>query len=124
MCIGKAEARQVGCDQVVAISQRWNQIAEHMRRRGEAVEQQDGRRSFGAGLTVKEFVFTDSSIAIDGHLEPPQPACVLPGKPQLIASVPRFVLLAPLPWSNSCFATRHGECEHNSPDPKCDPRFQ
>ena len=50
----KAEAWQIRSDHAVAIGEQWDQAAEHMRRRREAMKQQDRRRVQITGLDDKK----------------------------------------------------------------------
>src|ERR1700693_4371533 len=52
--IREAESRKVGCDDMVAVCQGWNEVAEHVRRRREPVQQQYGRSGFRAGFAIKD----------------------------------------------------------------------
>src|SRR5208337_4282858 len=54
--VRESEARKVRRDNVVAVSQRRNQVAEHVRRRRKAVQQQNGGGSLRSGLAVKDRV--------------------------------------------------------------------
>jgi hypothetical protein len=54
--LGKVnEAWKIGRDQVVPVGQGWNQIAEHVRRGREAVQQEKVRRVFRACLAIENF---------------------------------------------------------------------
>ncbi len=53
-CIGVSVAEVVGRDDVVAVGQPGNEVAEHVRARREAVEQDDCRCVRCAGLTVEQ----------------------------------------------------------------------
>ena len=68
--IREAEARQIGRYHVVAIGERRNKVAKHVRRRWEAVQQENGWSSFRAGLAIKDLVAVDGSVLILDHDEP------------------------------------------------------
>src|SRR4029077_16704998 len=69
-CIREPEARQIGRYHVVAIGERRNKVAKHVRRRWEAVQQENGWSSFRAGLAIKDVVGVDGSVLIIDHDEP------------------------------------------------------
>src|SRR5262249_10380012 len=69
--VGKAEARKIGRHQMVAVSQGWNEIAKHVRRRWKAVQQQDCRAILEAVLAIEDLGTIDDSVLISGHCEPP-----------------------------------------------------
>src|SRR5262249_19045217 len=65
--LGESEAGQIGCNYVIALSKNRNEVAEHVRRRGESVEQQDGRSVPGAGLAIEDAGIADIGVVIVGH---------------------------------------------------------
>src|SRR5215467_16008188 len=69
--VRKAKARKVGRHQMVAVSQGWNEIAKHVRRRRKAVQQQDCRAIPGAVLAIEDLSAVDDGLLISGHNEPP-----------------------------------------------------
>ena len=60
------ERRIVGRDHLVAMSEHRNQVAEHVRRGGKAVQQQDRRRIRHARLAIEDVYPVDSGRAITG----------------------------------------------------------
>ena len=71
-CIREAEAREVGCNHMVAVRQGRNEVAEHVRRRGEAVQQENRWVSFRAGFAIKNLGALDEGMVIAGHSVSPQ----------------------------------------------------
>ena len=61
-----AEARQVGRDDVEAIGQERDEVAEHVARAREAVQQQQLRRVGGAGLAIEDLEAVHIGGAISG----------------------------------------------------------
>jgi len=53
-CVGFAEAGQIGGDNVVAIGQQWDEIAEHVARAREAMQQQQPRSIGRARLAIED----------------------------------------------------------------------
>ena len=64
--LGLSEAGQVGSDHTVAVGQRADQVAEHVARRREAMQQQDDGRFDGTGLSVEDVHVADTLGAIVG----------------------------------------------------------
>ena len=60
--VGKAEAGQIGRDHMVLPGQLRNKVAKHVRRGRKAMQQENGRCIFRAGLTVKDLVAVDGSV--------------------------------------------------------------
>jgi hypothetical protein len=54
--IGEAEAREVRGNYMVAVGQKWNEIAEHVRGSWKAMEQQNVCGRLGTGLAIENFV--------------------------------------------------------------------
>src|SRR5262249_3321098 len=71
--IGLAEARQVRRDHSVAVGQFWNQIAKHVTRGREAVQQQQHWCVRGASLAIgyAEAIDIDPVVANGAHLSFP-----------------------------------------------------
>ena len=71
--VGLAEARQVGGDDMEAIGQQRDEIAEHVTGARKAMEQQQLRRVRGAGLAIEDIEAVDIGGAIvdGGHGESP-----------------------------------------------------
>jgi hypothetical protein len=66
-CVGQAEAEVVGCDDVIPIGQRRDQVAEHERAGREAVQQQQGRRLCRARLPEEQPAAVHGGISmVDG----------------------------------------------------------
>jgi hypothetical protein len=64
--VGLAKADMVGRDDVEAIRQERDQVAEHEARRGKAVQQED-RRAFGR-FAIEDLAASDAGVAVgDGH---------------------------------------------------------
>ena len=59
-----SEARQVGRDHAEAPAKQRDEVAEHVARAREAVQQQDGRRRGVAGRAIEEFEAVDVDRAI------------------------------------------------------------
>jgi hypothetical protein len=64
--LGQAESRQVGGDEVEAVREQRNQVAEHVAGRGEAVQQQERRLRRVAGLPVENLEAVDVDGAVGG----------------------------------------------------------
>jgi hypothetical protein len=62
----EAEAGQVRRDHVISIGQRRDQVAEHVRRAGEAVEKEHNRRIAWARLAVEQLESLDRGGAVMG----------------------------------------------------------
>jgi hypothetical protein len=58
--IAVTEPRVVRRDDVIAIRQRRNQVAKHVRRTGKAMQQHDGRRVYRTGFSVENFYAIDA----------------------------------------------------------------
>src|SRR5215469_3393997 len=65
--IGEAKTRQIGSDDVIAIGQSWNEIAKHVGRSGESVQQENGWGGFRAGFAVKDLVAVDTGELVLSH---------------------------------------------------------
>ena len=63
-CVALAKARIVRRDHMIAIGQQRDQVAEHVRRRREAVEQQHHRAVGGAGFAIEHLDAIDRGAAI------------------------------------------------------------
>jgi hypothetical protein len=68
-----AEARQVGRDDVVAIGETRDEIAEHVARARKAMKQQQRRCAFGPGLAIKDLqaVYICGPIFVGSHWSSP-----------------------------------------------------
>ena len=62
-----AEARIVGCDDMVAIGERRNEVAEHVGRSGEAMQQQHGRSIGRACLAIEDVYAVNLGRPVAGH---------------------------------------------------------
>ena len=62
-----AEARIVGCDEMVAIGERRNEIAEHVRRSGKAMQQQHGGSIGRACLAIEDVQALNLGRPVAGH---------------------------------------------------------
>ena len=60
--VGLPKPRQVRSDQMKPVRELWHELAEHVARRGKAVQQQDGWRVLGPGFAI------ENSDAVDIHL--------------------------------------------------------
>src|SRR5215469_5946161 len=65
--IGEAESRQIGCDDVIMIAQNWDEIAEHMGRGRESVQQENGWGGFRAGFAIEDSVAVYRGMLIGDH---------------------------------------------------------
>src|SRR5689334_10656391 len=70
--IREAESWQIGRDHTVAVGQGRNEVAEHVRRRWEAVQQEKGWGSIRAGFTIKDPRAVDDGMLILDHSVSPQ----------------------------------------------------
>src|SRR5215472_11033161 len=69
--VGKAEAWKIRRQQMVAVSQGWNEIAKHVRRSRKTVQQQDCRAILGAVLAIEDLEAVDDGVLVGGHNDPP-----------------------------------------------------
>src|SRR6266851_10333800 len=67
----KPKPRQVRCHYMVTAGQCRNQVAEHMRRSGKAMQQENRWGSLCAGLAIKDPIAADGSVFIADHYESP-----------------------------------------------------
>src|SRR6478672_3950467 len=75
--IRESESRKIGSDNMDMRRQQGDQVAEHVRRRGKAMQQQDGRRGGRTCFPVKDV----ESI----YIVPPVPdRCVMNGHAELL----------------------------------------
>ncbi len=81
--LGEAEARQVGRDDVEAVRQQRDQVAEHVRRAREAVQQQQGGSRAIAGLAIEDLVRADGDGVETNHGKTPASRWRRPGTPGL-----------------------------------------
>ena len=65
--VGKTKARKVRRHQMVAVSQGWNEIAKHVRRRRETMEQQDRRMILRTCFAIEDPAAVDQDLLISGH---------------------------------------------------------
>ena len=70
---GAAEARKVGRDHVEPVREQRDEVAEHVARGGEAVQQQKRRRIRAAGFAIEdlEAVDSDGAVGRDRHRTTP-----------------------------------------------------
>src|SRR5215472_15898426 len=69
--VGKAEPREIRRNHMVLIRKRRNEIAKHVRRGGETVQQQDRGTIFGTCFPIKDLGTVDDGVLVSGHDEPP-----------------------------------------------------
>src|SRR5262245_59510158 len=65
--IGETEPGQVGCNHVIEVRQRGDNVTKHVRRRGKSVQQENGGGGLRAGLAVKDLKAFDFCTVISGH---------------------------------------------------------